>query len=372
MVISLLMRVILMTTLTIKDNASNNKNDFIEVSGITDRVVDKTLEQLEKEGIFVFPELIKNAEDITKDQVILQSKNDTYRSSNVMGFLGYGKERLVIESRFSNNKEDYFFQYLLERVLDLPNILALNTDTNQDHRIFNLLMFLFPYYLKEAMRKGEFKTYIHKRYNGGHIAGTIDIARHIQKNTPFVGNVAYNKREFSYDNYLMALIRHTIEFINKKTYGNKLLRLVKDEVDTIKNSTNKYEYYDRRKVITLNKKKPIRHAYYREYRTLQKLCIMILQHDEHQLGRGTKQKGCFTIEKHTRFSVGNLVCLSFSFSKHNYLFSNLPKIRKDIVHKIRPTNKKIPNTFKKSMTLLNGNHPLNNKQGKTVISIIKK
>ena len=32
--------------------------------------------------------------------------------------LGYGNERLVIESRFSTGKYDYFFQYLLERVLN--------------------------------------------------------------------------------------------------------------------------------------------------------------------------------------------------------------------------------------------------------------
>jgi len=278
-----------MTEFKIKDNVLVSKEDFDEVSHVTRKVADKTLEQLEKEGIFVFPELIKDAEDITKEQMILQSVNDCYRTSNVMGFLGYGKERLVIESRFSTGEHDYFFQYLLERVLDFPNILELNTDANQDSRLFNLLQFMFPYYLKAAMRKGAFKTYIRNQYNDGNVKGTIDIARHVRENTPFTGNIAYNQREFSYDNYLMELIRHTVEFIKKKPYGNNLLRKVKDEVASVVEATNDYQYYDRRKIIVENKKNPIRHAYYHEYRALQRLCIMILQHEKHQIGSGVRQ-----------------------------------------------------------------------------------
>lgn len=278
-----------MKTLIINDNEINTRDYFDEVKNVTSKIADRTLEKLEKDGVFVFPELVKDAEDITKDQMIIQSENENYRSGNVMGFLGYGKERLVIKSRFSNENEDYFFQYLLEMVLDFPNILELNTETNQDTRIFNLLIFLFPYYLKTAMRKGKFKMYIRNHYNNGNVKGIIDIGRHIQENTPFVGNIAYNQREFSYDNYLMEIIRHTIEFIKKKTYGNKVLRKVKDEVAAVISSTENYEYYDRRKVVIENKKNPIRHAYYHEYIALQRLCIMILQHDKHQIGNGIKE-----------------------------------------------------------------------------------
>ena len=130
--------------------------------------------------------------------MILQSVNDSYRSGNVMGFIGCGNERLIIESRFSGEEDDYFFQYLIDRVLDFPNLVDLETDANQDNRLFNFLLFLFPYYLKTAMRKGLFKEYIRHNYNDGYVKGTIDIARHIEKNTPFTGNVAYSQREFSY------------------------------------------------------------------------------------------------------------------------------------------------------------------------------
>lgn len=278
-----------MKVLKIKDNNLNKKDDFAEIRTVTGKIADKTLEQLEREGVFVFPEIIKDAEDITRDQMILQSVNDSYRSGNVMGFLGCGNERLIIESRFCGDKEDYFFQYLLDRVLEFPNIVDLNVDADQNNRLFNFLLFLFPYYLKTAMRKGLFKNYIRHRYNDGSVKGTIDVARHVTKNTPFIGNIAYSQREFSYDNYLMELIRHTIEYIKRKPYGNNLLTKVKDEVKLVVEATLDYETYDRQRIIESNKKNPIRHAYFREYLALQRLCILILQHQKHQIGSGSRQ-----------------------------------------------------------------------------------
>ena len=278
-----------MKLLKIKDNSGIKKEDFSEIKALTNKIADKTLEQLENEGVFVFPEFIKNADDITRDQMILQSVNDTYRSGNVMGFIGYGNERLIIESRFGGDKEDFFFQYLFDKVLDFPNIVDLESDANQDNRLFNFLLFLFPYYLKTAMRKGLFKRYIRRNYNDENVKGTIDIARHIEKNTPFTGNIAYSQREFSYDNSLMELIRHTIEFIKRKPYGNNLLVKVKDEVKLVVDATAGYEHYDRQKIIEQNKKNTVRHAYYREYLALQRLCLLILQHRKHQIGSGSRQ-----------------------------------------------------------------------------------
>lgn len=277
-----------MKLLKIKDNSQQNKDAFSLIRNLTNKIADKTLEQLECEGVFVFPEIVKDAEDITRDQMIIQSVNDTYRSGNVMGFLGCGDERLIIESRFCG-EEDYFFQYLLDKVLDFPNIVDLESDANQDNRLFNFLLFLFPYYLKMAMRKGLFKKYIRHGYNDGNVKGTIDIARHIAKNTPFTGNVAYSQREFSYDNSLMELVRHTIEFIKRKPYGNKLLIKVKDEVRLVIEATPGYEPYDRRKIIEQNKKNTVRHAYFKEYLALQRLCLLILRHQKHQIGSGSKQ-----------------------------------------------------------------------------------
>ena len=278
-----------MKLLKIKDNSLQKKESFSQIRILTNKIADKTLEQLEREGVFIFPEVVKDAADITQDQMILQSVNDTYRTGNVMGFIGCGEERLIIESRFSGSGEDYFFQYLLDRVLDFPNIVDLDADANHNNRLFNFLLFLFPQYLKAAMRKGLFKKYIRCRYNDGNVKGTIDVARHIEKNTPFTGNVAYSQREFSYDNSLMELVRHTIEFIKRKPYGNKILVKVKDEVKLVIDATLGYEPYDRQKVIEQNKKNAVRHAYFREYLVLQRLCLLILRHQKHQIGSGSRQ-----------------------------------------------------------------------------------
>ena len=278
-----------MKLLKIKDNSQQKKDAFSHIRNLTDKIADKTLEQLEHEGVFVFPELVKDAEDIAQEQMILQSVNDTYRSGNVMGFLGCGDERLIIESRFCGEDKDHFFQYLLNKVLDFPNIVDLETDADRDNRLFNFLLFLFPYYLKSAMRKGLFKKYIRHKCNDGNVKGAIDVARHIAKNTPFIGNIAYNQREFSYDNSLMELVRHTIEFIKRKSYGNTLLVKVKDEVKLVIEATPKYAPYDRQKIIAQNKKNPIRHAYFREYLALQRLCLLILRHQKHQIGTGSRQ-----------------------------------------------------------------------------------
>ena len=278
-----------MKQIKIKDNSQQKKETFSQVKNLTGKIADKTLEQLEREGVFVFPDTVKDAEDITQDQMILQSVNDTYRSGNVMGFLGCGDERLIIESRFCGGSEDYFFQYLLDKVLDFPNIVNLESDANQDDRMFNFFLFLFPRYLQAAMRKGLFKKYIRHSYNDGNVKGTIDIARHIEANTPFVGKIAYSQREFSYDNSLMELVRHTIEFIKRKPYGNKLLVKAKDEVKLVINATPGDEPYDRQKIIEQNKKNTVRHAYFREYLALQRLCLLILQHQRHQIGLGVKR-----------------------------------------------------------------------------------
>lgn len=278
-----------MKLLKIKDNAQEKKYSFAGIEALTRRIADKTLEQLEREGVFVFPEFIDEAEDLTRDQMILQSVDDSYRSGNVMGFLGCGDERLIIESRFSSEEEDYFFEYLLDRVLDFPNIVDLESDADQNNRLFNFLLFLFPYYLKTAMRKGLFKRYVRNRYNDGNVKGRIDIARHIKQNTPFIGNVAYSQREFSYDNSLTELVRHTIEFIKRKPYGGHLLVGVKDEVKLVVEATPTYELYDRQRVIEANKKNAIRHAYFQEYLALQRLCLLILQHQKHQIGSGSRQ-----------------------------------------------------------------------------------
>ncbi|MFT8752778.1 MAG: hypothetical protein ABF750_06645 [Oenococcus oeni] len=273
----------------IKDNTCYAQADLQVLPHLTKRLTNKTLNQLVQEDVFLFPETLQESEDVTGDQFILQSIDENYRTSNIMGFLAFENEQLIIASRFSKGKYDYFFQYLLQRTLRLPNILNDQTVANPNEQVLSLLSFLFPHYLKLAMRKGIFKTYVLHKYNDNDVKGTIDISRHIKINTPFIGSVAYHQREFSYDNNLTELIRHTIEFIKSQSYGSQLLKNVKNEVTAIVEITQDYEFHNREKVLRKNNEHPVKHAYFREYGDLQRLCSMILKHKKYQMGFGKER-----------------------------------------------------------------------------------
>ena len=90
-----------MKPVRIEDNTTyNKKDDFSCVKNLVGQIANKSLQELESDGLFIFPESVKDAEDIERDQVILKSCKDGYSSGNVMGFIGCGDERLVISSRF--------------------------------------------------------------------------------------------------------------------------------------------------------------------------------------------------------------------------------------------------------------------------------
>lgn len=103
-----------MKLLKITDNSNTLKEDFTKINLLTAKIADKNLKQLEEEGVFVFPESLSAKADLSNDEII-KSVNNFYKSSNVMGFLGLGEERLIIKSRFSKDESDYFFQYLLSK-----------------------------------------------------------------------------------------------------------------------------------------------------------------------------------------------------------------------------------------------------------------
>ena len=277
---------------TIRDNSKYSECDerIKSVENLVLHIANRTLIELQDDGVFVFPEVLKKeSDDLSDDQVILESNKGKYKTGNVMGFIGYGEERLVIRSRFDGGGKDYLFQYLLSQVFDIPNIVNLDSDADVSNRLLDYLVFMFPFYLKTAIRKGVYKEYIWRQYNDSNVKGMIDIKRHIKVNTPFLGKVAYNQREFSHDNTLIELVRHTIEFIKTKRYGANLLRNVSDEVKLVVSATSGYEFHDRRRIVQENQKNVIRHAYYREYYALQKLCLMILRHQRHQIGEGGKR-----------------------------------------------------------------------------------
>ena len=265
------------------------KEDFVaEYPKLSQALLNRTLDNLSKEdNIFIFPNDLKNSPDLEKDQKIFEIVNQKIKTGNVIGFLGCGQERLTISSRFSDESNDYFLHYLLNKVLHI-NLTSLDVALSREERLYQLLMYLFPKYLQAALRKGLYKEYQRFSHNDSHVKGVIDVRNHLKKNLPFTGNIAYTTREFTYDNPLMQLIRHTIEFMkNQESIGRGVLDNLstsRENVAEIVRVTPSYKLADRAKIIRGNQSKPIRHAYFHEYRKLQELCLMILNQEKHGLG----------------------------------------------------------------------------------------
>jgi hypothetical protein len=265
---------------------SISKEEFIaKYPKISQALLDRTIDNLSQEdSIFIFPNDLKNSPDLDKDQKILETVNQKIKTGNVIGFLGCGQERLTISSRFSSKSDDYFLHYLLQKVLNI-NLTSLDVGLSYEDRLYQLLIYLFPKYLEAAMRKGLYKEYQRFSHNDSHIKGVIDVVNHLKKNLPFTGNIAYTTREFTFDNPLMQLIRHTIEYIkNQKSLGRGIIDSNRENITEIIRVTPSYKLADRAKVIRRNQTKPLRHAYFREYRKLQELCLMILNREKHGLG----------------------------------------------------------------------------------------
>ena len=261
------------------------KEDFVaEYPNLSQALLDRTLDNLSREdNIFIFPNDLTHTPDLDKDQKIFETVNQEIKTGNVIGFLGCGQEILTISSRFSDKSNNHFLHYLLQKVLNI-NLTSLDIGLSPEDKLYQLLIYLFPKYLQAALRKGLYKEYQRFFHNDSHVKGAVDVGNHLKKNLPFTGNIAYTTREFTYDNPLMQLIRHTIEYIKTQKSFGALLDSNRENMTEIIRVTPAYKLADRAKIIRINEIKPIRHAYFREYRKLQELCLMILSREKHGLG----------------------------------------------------------------------------------------
>ena len=234
--------------------------------------------------LLVFPDSLEEYGDRIGDSIIINISGQCISSGNVMGFIGRRDTLLKIHSRFDREADDFFMHYMLEKVFsinmfDLPH----STDTDQ---VFDFIVFLFPYFLKKALGQGLHRKYVTCRRNDAHVRGSIDIARHISSNLPFTGRIAYNSRERSADNEMTELIRHTIEFIRNKPFGQAVLSRDEDTkecVSAIIQATPAYRKKDRAQVIYKNLRPKV-HPFYFEYEPLRRLCLQILREEEIKYG----------------------------------------------------------------------------------------
>lgn len=260
-------------------------------------IADKTIAELckENENLLIFPYSIETSCDKICDSPVMSILNTgdpdkvPITTGNVMGFIGIDNLQIKIKSRFDKGRDDFFLHYMLQKVLSL-NLFDLKHNDEQED-IFDFIMFMFPYLLKAAMNQGVYREYKNFKHNDSNLKGTIDISRHIARNVPFVGNIAYSTREYSHDNNMSELIRHTIEFMKTKRYGQLVLNIDRETIENVKiivEHTPSYNKNERSSIISKNLRAKV-HPYYTEYRPLQTLCLQILRMEEVKYGESSDE-----------------------------------------------------------------------------------
>lgn len=267
---------------------SIDKFDNLNIADLS-AIANKNLLDLQNENpdLLVFPHSFGKYQDDVEKPHIFSLDNENLTTYNLMGFLGRNSTQLTISSRFAKDENnDYFLHYMLQKVFSI-NLLKFDQTPNKEN-IWDFLLYLFPYYLKKAYSQGIYKAYKKEEYNDTNVKGSIDVKRHILRNIPFTGKIAYTTREHSYNNSLTQLIRHTIEYIRTHPFGSSVTSgdsEVRDIVSKFIFVTDKtYNRNERQKVITANTK-PVTHPYFTEYSALQKICLKILRHEKITFGK---------------------------------------------------------------------------------------
>ena len=238
-------------------------------------------------NLLVFPDSFRSYDRDFGNKIICSIADEGRKlcTNSMVGFIGRNNTHLSIHSRFADNgSEDFFLHYMLQRVAKIT-LFNLQHTMDEDS-VFDFLLYLFPLYLKNAISQGVYRQYITHKYNDANVRGVIDVSRHIKYNEPFNGSVAYTTREYSYDNHITQLIRHTIEFISKNG-GDDILNIdedTKQAVAQIIGATPSYINNELQSVINKNLT-PIAQPYYNEYAPLQRLCLQILRHEELKYGQ---------------------------------------------------------------------------------------
>lgn len=263
---------------------SEELHDLMAIADVG--VSDITLEDYP--NLLVFPDSFDTYDRDFGKKVICNIVNEgkDLITNSIVGFVGRNNTHLSIHSRFAENgNKDYFLHYMLQKVANI-NLFSLQHTMDEDS-VFDFLLYLFPLYLKKAINQGIYKKYTTHKYNDANVRGVIEINRHIRYNEPFNGKIAYSSREYSYDNEVTQLIRHTIEFIRKQKGGNDVLINDSETIQAVAQITSATPTYVPNEVQDIINKniRPMIHPYFSEYTPLQRLCLQILRHEELKYGQ---------------------------------------------------------------------------------------
>ena len=252
------------------------------------KIADVNISNLRKDSSFF---VFSNKDKIEDKNIISIERNgEDYNiiTGNIAGFIGVNEVQLTIQSRFSKTevnqdkaeekRNDFFLHYMLSKVFNI-NLLKFQHEEKRGS-LFDFLVFLFPFFLKRALRKGLLRTYVKFECDDSNIKGSVNVQRYLKKDYPFMGRIAYDKREYTADNSITELVRHTIEFIKSGSYSSIIFdKDVSANVKRVVEVTPMYDRAKRESVINRNLR-PVRHPYYSEWTDLQRICLMILRHNK--------------------------------------------------------------------------------------------
>lgn len=252
-------------------------------------IANRNLIDLQKDNpdLLIFPQSLGQYRDDVEKSHIFSLDEEKITTYNLMGFIGRNSSQLTISSRFAkDDNNDFFLHYMLQKVLSI-NLLKFDQTSNKEN-IWDFLLYLFPFYLKKAYSQGLYKACRKEEYNDANVKGAIDVKRHIHRNIPFMGKIAYTTREHSYNNNLTQLVRHTIEYIKAHPYGSGVLTNDSEVRDIVSKfvfvTQNSFNKNSRQRIISANLK-PVSHPYFTEYAMLQKICLKILRHEKITFGK---------------------------------------------------------------------------------------
>lgn len=328
--------------LILKDNSRIGMGESFLGNTVLKYLQNKTMGDLTRSDMLIFPG--DNEAYVDDDRKVIETTQDKVVTSNLLGFFSNGKDAVSIVSRFDDSEDNCFLQYMLSKVYGITP-LDYSSTMKPNQGFLHLLVLLFPSILNQALAKGIYKEYRTKRHNNSALKGKIDVARHIKNNIPFTGDIAFTNREFSFNNPVIQLVHHTIQFIKRHKQYHRILnashitheniKIIESIASSAKGSTVK--------LIDFNKRNIVRHAYYKEYEQLQKICIAILESQSMLFTSNSKEKfygvvldGAWLFEEYVNTVIGDVYHHpnNTEGTGANYLFSgSAGKIYPDFISK---------------------------------------
>lgn len=288
-----------MNLISLKDNTPNQffsvGKPFDSVRKALDSIAGKNLKLLADRDFkfIIYPPFSKELDVKCNDVVFNVDYSDISKpkitTGNVMGFVSLNDDvRVNIISRFDSDNKNYFLHYMLQKICNV--VYTPRTDAGEDS-FFDFLYYLFPGYLNDALKQGVYRAYVNYEYNDANVRGSIDVSRHIRYNIPFNGKIAYRTREYTTNNFVTQLVRHTIEYIRSLSCGKSVLEgnissKTSDNVRAIEFATPTYNRNLRQYIISKNLRS-ITHPYYTAYEPLRKICLAILMHKKLSYGENS-------------------------------------------------------------------------------------